>query len=281
MTMNWKTVAIIGVGLIGGSIGMAIRARKVARRVVGIGRNAGSLATAKRRQAVDRVTTDIAQGVQDADLVIVCTPVDTIASISREAARHCRPGTMMTDVGSTKKAIVDQLDGNLGEVRFVGSHPIAGSEQAGPEHARADLFQGRVVVLTPTRRSAPGDVAALQRFWEDLGARTIHKSPAAHDRALASSSHLPHLVASVLAAATPSAYLPLVGTGWESTTRIAAGDSELWRQIIAHNRQNILQSLDRFIQRLSVMREALAADDQRTIQRILETGRQKRGAVGS
>lgn len=272
----WNQVAIVGVGLIGGSIGMALRKRRLARRVVGIGRRQASLNKARRAGAVDGTTTDLARGVADAELIVVCTPVENIVGHVRAAADACPEGALITDAGSTKGAIVERLDGQLPrQVRFVGSHPLAGSEKTGAEHARADLFEGRVAVVTPTRRTAATDYTAIEKFWSSLGARVIRKSPQAHDAALARTSHMPHAVASALAAATSGKDLPLVAGGWLSTTRIAAADEKLWRQILLDNRDNTLAALDDFEQALAQLRKAIEQNDRPHLERLWRKGRRK------
>jgi prephenate dehydrogenase len=282
---HWDTVTIVGVGLIGGSIGLALRQRRLARRVVGVGRRASSLRKARRRSALTSATTSLTRGVADADLVVVCTPVERIVEDVRRAAEHCGPGARITDVGSAKAEIVEALGrdrgGRLGkDVAFVGSHPLAGSDKKGPQFARGDLFQDRVAIVTPTRRTRPDDAAAIDQFWTALGSRVVRMTPRAHDEAIAATSHAPHLVASALAAATPEGLLPLAAGGWLDTTRVAAADAELWRQIVGANRAHVLKSLDRFVRVLSSLRRALARGDQERILRILEAGKRNRDAVG-
>jgi prephenate dehydrogenase len=177
-------------------------------------------------------------------------------------ASHCRPGTLVTDVGSTKAAIVHAIEGRLPRgVAFVGSHPLAGSEKSGPDHAHGDLFKDRLVVVTPTAQS---DVAAVERtreFWHALGARTRLMSPIAHDRGLALTSHLPHLIASALAGVLPAELFELTATGFRDTTRVAAGDPRLWTGIFRQNRSAMLEALDQFTEQLAQFRAALIADD--------------------
>ena len=154
---HFKSVAIVGVGLIGGSIGLALRQRGIADEVIGIGRRPASLRTARRIGAVTTTTVDLAKGVARAELVVVCTPVGQIVDDVRRAVKTCPAGTLFTDAGSTKETIVAALDGNLpNECRFLGSHPLAGSEKTGAIHARADLFEGRIAILTPTKKHACG-----------------------------------------------------------------------------------------------------------------------------
>lgn len=275
--MQLDTVAIVGVGLIGGSIGLALRRRGLARQVIGIGHRAESLRVALHRGAVTRTTLDLAEGVADAEWVVVCTPVAHIAGDVRAAAEHCRPGAIITDAGSTKAQIVEQVGSPLPRgVRFVGSHPLAGGERSGPAAADAELFVDRLVVVTPTESTATVDVARVSEFWQALGARRVTMTVNEHDRLLASASHLPHLVAAVLAAATPEEALPLTATGWADSTRIASGDPELWRQILASNRASVLKSLRQFDDVLAAIRDALQAGDDERVFEILRGAQERR-----
>lgn len=279
---TWNSVAIVGVGLIGGSVGLALRRRGLADRVIGIGRREESLGIAKSRGAVTATTTDLAAGVADAELVIVCTPVDQIVGHVREAAVHCPARTLVTDAGSTKATIVEQLDGSLGrEVRFVGSHPLAGGEKTGPAVADADLFVDRVVVVTPTLNTRPQDLQTIASLWTNLGARVVEMSPDAHDRAVAGTSHLPHVVAAALAAAVPQENYHLSAGGLRDTTRIAAGDAELWTQILLDNRAHVLAALDVFDRSLAEFRSALVAGDRQLLMQALNQAKRKRDALGS
>lgn len=278
----WDTVAIVGVGLIGGSIGMGLRSRGLARQVIGVGRSTASLRIARERGAVTTTTRDLARGVRQADLVVVCTPLARIVDDVRATARACRPGTLITDAGSTKASIVEALDGTLPEeVHFLGSHPLAGSEKSGPGAASADLLRNRLVVLTPTAATRDLDRQNLERFWTCLGAR-VHCMPAeAHDLALAHTSHLTHLVASALAACTSRDDLHLAAQGWLDTTRVAAGDPALWCQILLDNARQVLPALDRFDRVVAQFRDALTRSDATCLTQILEQGKQVRHAVAS
>lgn len=278
---KWNTVAIIGVGLIGGSIGLALRRRGLTKNVVGIGRRASSLRKAKRNNAVTSTTTNVARGVADADLVVVCTPVQGIAEHVQTVAEACPAGALITDVGSTKGEIVSSLQGRLPpEVRYVGSHPLAGSEKTGCDYADHQLLVDRVVIITPSRGTAPSATKGIRQFWNALGARVLEMTPQEHDRALASTSHLPHLVASILAASTPEEFLRWAASGWLDTTRVAGGDAELWKQIILSNRRHVLKSLSKFEKVLASFRNALDREDSAKIAKILEDGKRNRDAVG-
>lgn len=286
-TMNrWDTVAIVGVGLIGGSIGLALRHRGLARRVVGVGRNEARLRKAVELGAITETAGSIAVGASEANLVVVCTPVERIVGDVLSAAEAGRPETLITDVGSTKLQIVTTLEDRMRELNqrgvfFVGSHPMAGSERSGVEHSQADLFENRVTIVTPTGATLPEHSGEITEFWESLGSRVLVRSPEDHDRAVAEVSHLPHLVASALAAATAPEDRLLAGGGWRDTTRVASGDVELWRQILLDNQRYVLKSLDNFEKVLAIFRRALENADQDALVELLTTGKQNRDAVGS
>ena len=282
MTKRFGTVAIVGVGLIGGSIGLAVRQRGLAERVIGIGRGQASLDVAQQVGAVTETTTDLVTGVSSADLVIVCTPVSKVVDFVRAAAASLPTGSIITDAGSTKATIVAALDQEVtGGLPFVGSHPIAGSHETGPTAATADLFVDRDVVITPTKSTAAAVVKTVREFWTAIGSRTHEMSAEEHDRILATTSHLPHLASAALAAATPEKYLPLTGSGWGTATRLASGNPEMWLDIIEGNRTDIVAALQAFGEQLDKLQKAIAKDDQQAILQILKQGKQRRDVVGN
>lgn len=279
---TWETVAIVGVGLIGGSIGLSLRRRNLAKRVVGIGRRQKSLDCALQRQAVTTATTDLSEGVKDAQIVIVCTPVDLIVDHAIQASHSCPHDAIITDAGSTKCRIVEQATAAMSAgVNFVGSHPMAGSEKHGPDSADSELFRDRVTVVTPVAETPQNVTDNVSQFWKSLGANVISMSPQQHDQAVAATSHVPHLVASALAAATAKEHLPVAATGWLDTTRVAAGNAELWEQILTDNQAQVLKSLDKFETVLGSLREALHHNHSEDLIQLLEVGKQTRDAVGS
>jgi prephenate dehydrogenase len=283
-----KRIAIVGVGLIGGSVGLAVRTRGLADEVVGIGRNASKLSLAKRLGAISDGTTNLAKGINGAELVIICTPVERVADDAAQVAAlwqgQPRAELLITDVGSTKANILNEVAARRAakawpkEVRFIGSHPIAGNERTGVKFSNADLFEGKTVVITPNGATGR-PLAQLQRFWRGLGAKVHSMTADEHDRAMAAISHLPHLLASAIAAATPAGYVTLAGTGWTDTTRIAAGDAELWRQILLDNRSNTLAALARFETTLAHFRQALESVDGAALHQLLEEAKRIRDAV--
>jgi prephenate dehydrogenase len=279
---NVSTLTILGVGLIGGSIGLAAKQRGLARRVLGVGRQQRSLDEALAVGAIDEAHLDAATAVRDADLVVFCTPVDRIAEQVVALADSYRPGAVLTDAGSTKAAIVHGIDGKLPTtVAFVGSHPLAGSEKKGARFAEARLFEGRVTVLTPTARTDPATVERVSAFWQALGSRVKVMTPEAHDRALALTSHLPHLLASALAGLLPAELRELTATGFRDTTRVAGGDPALWTAIFAQNRAAVGEALSQLQDRLQKFRDALHDGDWSLIDELLAQAKRNRDALGT
>jgi prephenate dehydrogenase len=279
------TLTIVGVGLIGGSIGLAAKKRGVAKRVRGVGRDRDRLERAIELGAIDEfaLALDPAAAAASSDLIVVCTPVDRIVQDILVLAQNSRPGTLLTDVGSTKAVIVERVEDQLGMVGegalFVGSHPLAGSEKQGVDFASADLFQGRWTIVTPTERTRPEALRRITDFWQLLGARVRIMEPREHDRALAMTSHLPHLLAAALTGVLPKQWQDLTASGFRDTTRIAAGDPELWSAIFTQNRDSLLDALKLLQTRLGEFRQALEADDGAAIDRLLCEAKQVRDSL--
>jgi prephenate dehydrogenase len=280
---HWPVVTIVGVGLIGGSVGLALRDRKLAGRVIGVGRSAKSLTEAKRLGAVTETTADLAQAVASADVVVVTTGVAAIAGLLDAVDAAVQPGTLLTDAGSTKASIVAAWEKHrrTRRGRFVGAHPIAGSHRRGPAAASADLFTGRVTVVTPGRATPAADVEETGAFWAALGATVFTMSPAEHDRLLAATSHAPHLLAAALAAATPAEARQFTAGGWRDTTRIAAGDPDLWADILLDNAAAVAKALSRIAGATEKMLTALEKGDRRKLVSLLHAAKEVRDAVGS
>jgi prephenate dehydrogenase len=275
--MRIPTLAIVGVGLIGGSIALAARRRGFAARIVGVTRHPQALEQAVRDGMLDEAHTSLELAAAQADLMVFCTPVDCIAAQIVTAAAHCRPGTLLTDAGSTKAAIVRAIEGHLPQgVAFVGSHPLAGSEKQGPAHASAELFQGRLVIVTPTTTITDNALSQIHDFWAALGARVLRMDADEHDRALALTSHLPHLLSSALAGILAPQWHELTATGFRDATRLAAGHPALWSAIFRANSANLLAALDLFEERLRQIRETLVHDDRATLESLLEEGKKIR-----
>jgi prephenate dehydrogenase len=262
----FETVAIVGIGLIGGSLGMALRERKLAQRVLGIPRREETVGEALEVGAVDEGTLDLAR-VSDAELVVLAPPVLAMPPLLEAMAPHLRPGALVTDVGSTKGVLMRSLLPLIPpDVDLVGGHPMAGSERGGVLAGHPDLFEGAVYILTRTPRSRPENVDRLARLIRLLGATPVEMDPDLHDDSVARISHLPHVVAAALAEAADAGAVPadvlrlLVAGGFKSTTRIAASPPEMWRDICLTNREAILAALSDFEAALSRFRAALEED---------------------
>jgi len=257
--LPFRTVAIVGVGLLGGSLGLALRAQHLARRVVGVARRQATLDRAVALGAIDEGTLDVRAGVAEAELVVLATPVGAMVELARAAADAMPRGALLTDVGSTKAQLVRQLEEVAGSrLRYVGSHPMAGSEKRGVDEATAGLFDGALCFVTPTPRTDRRALAAVTELWQALGARVRRLDPAEHDRLLALASHLPHLAAAALVNALPPEALACGGAGLRDTTRVASGDPRLWADVSLQNRERILDALARFEQQTRTLRRILA-----------------------
>jgi prephenate dehydrogenase len=256
-------VAVLGVGLIGGSIGLAAHEHVEDAEVVGFGRDPGRLRRALELGAIDSAADSIAAAVQDADLCFACAPVGALPELVRSALQDAGPDCVVTDVGSTKQGLLGGID----DARFVGGHPIAGAETAGVEHARADMFQGAVWYLTPLPHSGGLLYERLHRFVMELGARPVAVDPATHDRLVAVFSHLPHVLANVLASqaaarlADHGEALRHVGPSFRDMTRVAGANTDIWTDIYRANRGAIAEEIAAFRGELERVEALLAEGD--------------------
>ena len=275
--MQPRRLAILGVGLLGGSIGLAVRLRLKDCEIAGYGPRPAALDAAIRLGAIDERYDDPAQAVRGADFVILCTPVGRLGSLLSEIAPALMDGAVVTDVGSTKRAVVQAAEESMPSgAHFVGSHPMAGSEKRGVEHARADLFEQAVCIVTPTGRTDHAAISHVESFWQTLGMRTTRLAPGDHDRLLADVSHLPHAVAGALVAMQEDGAFDLCGKGLLDMTRIAGGDPGLWRDILLENRENVRRSLGRLIAGLNAFDELLACGSADQVEQWLRAAQMRR-----
>lgn len=273
-------VAIIGAGLLGGSFALAIRRRYPQAMVIGVSRSQASRDAAVRCGAVHEAVAQPQQACEQADLVVLATPVDRIADLAFVAAEVCRADALITDLGSTKAGIVAAIhEQPLTARKFVGSHPIAGGEKTGAEHARADLFESKCVVLTPVEATDPQRLQQARGLWQSLGARVEVMAPEEHDRAMASISHVPHLVASTLANLLADPLRSLVGSGWLDTTRVASGDPQMWTAICQQNRAAIVAELRHAALGLQEFHDAISSGDDQRLFELLDSAKRCRDAV--
>lgn len=272
----WDGVTIVGVGLIGGSIGAAIRSRGLARRVIGTGRNPHRLASACTAGVIDVAEPDFAAAVQATDLIIICLPVDQIVAAVKLADIHAPPNAVITDAGSTKQQICAELQALCERGRFVGAHPLAGSEKQGFEAATANLFVDRLCVVTADASTPRPAVELVHRFWSNLGASVCELSPADHDAAVAESSHLPHLAAAAVVSVLDARHRRFAATGFRDTTRVASGDAGLWTAILLQNRDQVIRSLRRFESELQHVLTAIEQGSADELHRFLQNAQEKR-----
>jgi prephenate dehydrogenase len=279
----FRKITIIGVGLLGGSIGLAVKRRKLARQTAGFVRRTASLKDCERAGAVDFATTDLLAAVWDADLVILCTPLAQMRSRVREMLPALKRGAIVTDVGSVKASVVRELESLIQKsgAHFVGSHPMAGAEKTGVSAARADLFANTVCIVTPTKKTNRAALKKVEQFWRAVGSRVLELKPEIHDALVSRSSHLPHVVAATLAShvlspAQPRHQAALCANGFRDTTRIASGSPEMWRDIALANRKNLGRSLDAFIADLQKFRRLVKKGDATAITKFFETAKKRR-----
>lgn len=288
--VRWKKVTLVGVGLLGGSLGMALRERHLAGEVVGFVRRTGSIAECRKAGAVDNATIDLAEAVSGADLIFFCTPLAQMSGLAAQMITVLKRGAVITDVGSVKAGVVRELEPLLARVgaHFVGSHPMAGSERTGVAAARADLFRNAVCVVTPTPGTAPGALAKVKRLWRAVGGRVLELAPTKHDALVSRSSHLPHFTAAALAAHVLKPKLAgeefdresglLCAGGFRDTTRIASSSVEMWRDIALANRRNLSKELGALAKQLLVLKASLERGDAKAVERFLSTARCRRDA---
>lgn len=279
MKKPFNKITIIGVGLIGGSVGLAVRKKGLAREVMGVFRHRSTLKKALKYKAVDRGTMDIKTGVKDADLIILATPVHWIPMLAAETIKHAKKGAVITDVGSTKRWIVDRIEKRIpasSRVSFVGSHPMAGSEKTSVEFAREDLLKGAPCIVTKTAKTDKRALARLVDFWKSLGAKVKVMSPAAHDKSVSLISHLPHIVAFSLAGAVPKKDLCYAAEGFKDTTRVASSDPELWADIFLTNKNEIIKSCRIFEKSYRKIIKILSKGKQKELVTVLRNAKAKR-----
>jgi prephenate dehydrogenase len=275
-----RTIAIFGPGLLGGSLLMALRARQPQTRLQVWARRAESLEPIHQQGLADVAGTDPEVIAQGADLIVLCTPVGAMSALAQSFPASLNPGTIVTDVGSVKASIHRQM-APLAEGRFLwlGSHPMAGSEQSGIQAARASLFEGSLTLLTPDASTHADAIPVLEEFWKSVGSRTIQCSPGEHDRRVALISHLPHLLAAILVNSADPEARSVAGPGFRDVTRIAAGPPAMWTEILLENKEAVLQALNHLEAGSLAARRALERGDPTEITTLLDKACQSRRSL--
>ncbi|QDS95309.1 prephenate dehydrogenase [Roseimaritima multifibrata] len=272
-----RNIAIVGVGLLGGSLGMAIRRQWPDAVVTGVSRSEKNQRISVESGCVTRSVADPLAAAADADLVIICTPVGTVAPLAIEIAKTAGPGVTITDVGSTKAQIVQDVEQDQTAAgRFVGSHPIAGGEKSGPEHSRSDLFNNKTVIVTPTENSDPARLQLIGQFWQAVGAKVVSMSPALHDQRLAGISHATHFTACAVASILQQEEILLAGSGWRDTTRVASGDPQMWSDIAFQNAGPIAEKLRAIAAQITEYAQTIENRDQTQLRQLLNEAKQLR-----
>jgi prephenate dehydrogenase len=281
--MFLERVAVIGVGLIGGSFSLALKEIKLCGHVVGAGRSAANLNLALERGAIDSVAADAAAAARDADLVLVAAPVAQFRDIFQGIRENLKPGALVVDAGSTKRDVVATARAALGTkvAQFVPAHPIAGAEQSGAGAANAGLFRGRRVVMTPLEENRPQDLESVSGVWSAIGARVSRMTPEAHDQVFAAVSHLPHLLAyalvSDISGRPNSAQLfGYAAGGFRDFTRIASSHPEMWRDICVANGDQLLREISKFSSELEKVRKFLESKDAASLEKLFADARAAR-----
>jgi len=281
--MHWQQITIVGVGLLGGSLGMAAKQRRLSTRVVGYVRRQASVTECEAAGACDKAEVDIQAAVRGADLVILCTPLAQMGELAKRMLPALKRDAIVTDVGSVKGGVVAELEPVIAGAgaHFVGSHPMAGAEKTGVGAATADLFHQAVCVVTPTANSDPGGVSRVEAFWRSVGGLPIRMAPETHDDLVSRSSHLPHVVAAelvnyVLSPVHPKEQAMVCANGFRDTTRVASGSPEMWRDICLSNRVNLARVLGVFIEDLQEFQIALDTADAKAIEEFFAQARERR-----
>jgi len=281
-TNQFGVVSIVGVGLIGASLGLALKGAGVVREVIGVGRSSANLDQAKKMGAIDRVA-DLAEAVQSSQWIVLCVPVAQMRAIFTQLEPHLGSNTLITDAGSTKSDVILAAKEVLGKkvCQFVPAHPIAGGAQHGAAAARADLFQGKQTIICQLQENSAADVALVEEFWKVLGSNIKRISAVQHDAIYAAVSHLPHilsyaLMASVLNSEDAEQKLGHAGAGFRDFTRIAASSPEMWRDICIANKQAILKELDQYLSVTGRLREMIAKEDAAGLEKVFQKVSQAR-----
>ena len=273
----FNKVVIIGTGLIGGSIGLALKKQRIAGQVIGLSRHPKNARLAKKVGAIDGIGASLEE-VVDADLVILATPIETIIDFASRIVKKINKDCIVIDVGSTKERIVSKLSVIISN--FLGCHPLAGSEKKGIVNLQDNIFKGSICIITPTVKTNSHTLNKVKLLWKKLGADTVILSAKKHDQVLALTSHLPHAVAFSLINSIPDECLSLSSSGLRDTTRISSSDANLWSEIFLSNRSNLLIALSAFQSNLTALKLALESKNKRRLTKILLQARKKREKLG-
>ncbi len=278
--MRFNKIAIIGVGLMGGSIALAAKRKKLAKEIMGVCRREVSRRKALKFRAVNKATLNLEEGISGADLVILAAPVGKIVNLAKKAAKFMQRGAILTDVGSTKRDSVKKIEKFANyKTHFVGSHPMAGSDKAGVENASADIFNKALVIITKTKNTDKQSIATLKRFWQELGCRVLIVSPQRHDRLASLASYLPHVVSFALSSSQTKDSVKIAGGSLKETTRVASSEAELWKDIFLSAQAPTLKAIRIFSNNLKTLEKALKAKNEKALIKFLKRAKRIRGQI--
>lgn len=280
MKIKFKNVVIVGPGLIGGSMGLVLRRHKIAENIIGVARHRATITKAMKKDCISCGVTDLKKAVVDADLVILATPVMAIKGILNTISSLLKKDCLVIDVGSTKAEIVGHAEKVLPmNVHFIGTHPMAGSEKIGAEFANENLFDSSICFVTKTPKCNRGALTTVTNLWKMLGARTVLINPKQHDDIVAQISHLPHLISAALVDSVNPGFIKFAASGFRDTTRIAAGDPEMWRDISFSNKEAILASISEFEKKLAFIKKAIKNNQKQVFLRQMIKVKRKRNSL--
>lgn len=282
MEPPFNTVTLIGVGLLGGSLGLALKQRGLVNTVRGVGRRQSTLDTALKCGAIDEGTLNLAEGVIGADLIVICTPANAVPQTLDTIRSLCSKDTVVTDVASTKSKICSHVRKAWSNpYSFIGSHPMAGSEKFGPEHSTPDLYDGAIVFIEQENEHDPTAYQKIKSLWTSIGAKALPINPEKHDEWVARTSHIPHVTAAALALliSDPKEALPFIGNGFRDSTRIAEGRPEIWRDICLTNPEAIAKGLRSLSAELNSVAEDIETGNAQALESFFEEGVNARKAI--
>jgi len=283
----FDSVAIVGVGLIGSSLARVIKRERLARRIIGCDASAAVRRKLKTLGLTDTATGDAGASAKGADLVVVCTPISTYAALGRAIGPKLKPGAILSDVGSVKQVAIQTLGAHLAKrAHFVPGHPVAGTENSGPEAGFADLFAGRWCILTPAKGTSPRAIGRVAELWRRAGMRVETMDAAHHDRVLAITSHVPHLIAYTivntandLEAHLKAEVIKFAAGGFRDFTRVAASDPVMWRDVFLHNREAVLEMMGRLYEDIALLQKAIRAGEGKTLEDVFARARRLRRSI--
>ncbi len=280
MTYMFKKIAIIGLGLMGGSLAAACRKKFPKARIIGISRSREALALAKKKNWVHEATRDVLLGAHSADLVVLCTPVDTFLPYLKAIDKVCSKGALVMDVGSVKVSVLKEVSSrHWKNLSFVGCHPMVGSHKRGIQAVDPGLYEDGLVILTRDQKTCASSYRRAKKFWSSFSSKIIELTPETHDKLVGEVSHLPHAIAACLVHTVSMSSLRVASTGFRDATRIAASASSVWQPIFSSNRKVMLSVLSRFESKLRTFKKLLRSRDTKALGRYLDQAREKRQSI--